>query len=139
MLASLCSAGSGVVCSPIPSNSSEEFLAVSFTLLTTRPQLLLLTLPFCIFPLPSSMPCKSLLKKLYVDQLPVLTLLLFLQLTIPLTLMLPPIRLRLNLTVFTSYSLPPFIRKHLLKFVPLTTLLHFSTLSLICMYIYVYA
>ena len=67
VLASPCSAGSGVVCFPIPNSSSEEHLAVSFTSLTTRPHLLLMTLRFCIFPLLSSRPCKSLLKKLYVD------------------------------------------------------------------------
>ena len=46
VLASPCSVGSGVVCSPIQNNSSEEHLAVSFTLLTTRPHLMMMTLPF---------------------------------------------------------------------------------------------
>ena len=57
VLASLCFAGSGVVCSPIDNNSSEEHLAVSFTSLTTRPLQLLMNLPFCTFPLLSSMLC----------------------------------------------------------------------------------
>ena len=56
---------------------------------------------FCIFPLPSSMPCKSLLKKLYVDLHSLLILLLILPLTLPLTLSLPLTRLPLTLTVFT--------------------------------------
>ena len=101
VLASLRSAGSGVVCSPIPNNSSEEHLAVSFTLLTTRLQLLLMTLLFCICQLPSSMPCKSLLKKLYVDPPSLLILLLILSLTLPLNLSLLPTQLPLILTVFT--------------------------------------
>ena len=88
VLASPCSAGSGVVCSPILNKSSEEHLAVSFTLLTTRPRLLLLTLPFCIFPLPSSMPCKSLPNNLYIGLPSILILLLILPLTLPLTLSL---------------------------------------------------
>ena len=83
VLASPCSAGSGVVYSPIHNNSSEEHVAVSFTLLTTRPRLLLLILPFCIFPLPSSTPCKGLLKKLYVDLPSLLILLLILSPTPP--------------------------------------------------------
>ena len=101
VLALLCSAGSGVVCSPIHNNSSEEHLAVSFTLLTTRPQLLLMTLHFYIFPLLSSGPCKSLLKKLYVNLLSILILLLILPVTLPLTLSLLPTQLPLTLTVFT--------------------------------------
>ena len=101
VLASLCSAGSGVVCSPIHNNSSEEHRAVSFILLTTRLQLLLMTLPFYTSPLPSLMPCKSLLKKLYVDLPSLLILLLILPLTHPLTLSLPLTRLPLTLTVFT--------------------------------------
>ena len=84
-LASPCSA---VVCSPIHNNSSEEHLAVSFTSLTTRLPLLLMTLPFCIFPLPSSKTCKSLLKKIYVDLFSILFLLLILPLNLPLTLSL---------------------------------------------------
>ena len=135
MLASLCLAGSGVVCSLISNNSSEEHLAVSFTLLTTRPQLLLLILPFRISLLPSSMPCKSLLKKLYVHLPSILILLLTLPLTQTLTLSLSPTRLGLTLTALTPLSLLPFTRNNLLKFVPLTTLLHFRTLCLIYMYI----
>ena len=50
-----------------------------------------------------------------------LILLIILPLTLPLTLSLPPTRLRLILTVFTPLLLPPFIRTHLLKFVPITT------------------
>ena len=86
VLASPCSAGSGVVSSPIHINSSEEHLTVSFTLLTTRPHLTMMTLPFYISLLPSSMPCKSLLKKLYVVIPSLLMLLLILSLILPLTL-----------------------------------------------------
>ena len=101
VLATACSAGSGVVCFPIHNNSSEEHLAVSFTLLTNRLQLLLMTLPFYISLLPSSMPCKSLLKKLYNDLTSLIILLLILSLTLPLTLSLLPTQLPLTLTVFT--------------------------------------
>ena len=101
VLASPCSAGSGVVYSLIPNNSSEERVAVSFTSLRTRPPLLLLTLLCCMFPLPSSMPCKSLLKKLYVDLYSLIISLLILPLTQPLTLSLLPTQLPLTLTVFT--------------------------------------
>ena len=85
----------------IAAYSSEEILAVSCTLLTTRPQLLLLTLPFRISPLLSSMPCKSLLRKVYVDLLSILILLLILPLIFPLTPSLTPTQFPLNLTVFT--------------------------------------
>ena len=135
VLASPCSAGSGVVCSPIHNNSSEEHLAVSFTLLTTRLQLLQMTPPFCIFQLPSSKPCKSWLKKLYVDLPSLLILLLILSLTLPLTLSLLPTQLPLTLYVFTPWSLPRYIRTHLPKILRITTLFHFSTLCLIYVYI----
>ena len=139
VLPSPCSAGSGVVCSPIHNNSSEEHLAVSFTLLTTRPYLMMMTLLFCTSPLPNSRPCKSLLKKLYVDLSSLPILLHILPLTHPLTLSLPLTYLPLTLTVFTPLLLPPFIRKRLLKFVPMTTPLQFSTYVLfICLYVYVW-
>ena len=56
----------------------------------------------------------------------------------PLTLSMPLTRLPLTLTVFTPSSLPPFIKKHLLKFVPITTssFQHFYVLF-ICLYVYV--
>ena len=56
---------------------------------------------FYISLLPSSMPCKSLLKKLYVDLTALGSLLRILSLTLPLTMSLLPTQLPLTLNVFT--------------------------------------